>query len=186
MKRIGLFLLVLMVIVIGCKSSKEIIAPSQTKAFNDLVNSREFTIESQWAYPQLTNAMSQVLSSQLLAAGNSASAINLIGNPNFLTIKGDSVTSYLPYYGERQMQIAYDGRDGAIQFNGVMDEYRIEEGKSNSKIISFKAKSNLENFNVTITLFPNYNSEIVLRSTSRFFIRYTGGVEPISSEDEQS
>lgn len=186
MKRICFYSVLFAFILISCKSSKETVSPSQIAALNDLVASQKFTIESDWAYPQVTTAMSQVLTSQLLAAGNNASAVNLIGNANFLTIKGDSITSYLPYFGERQMQVAYGGTDSAIQFNGIMEDLKVEDGKNNRKVISFKADSNSENFNVIITLFPNMKSQIMLRGASRFFIQYTGTVTPIKEEESAS
>lgn len=187
MKRFCLFILVFAFLFSACKSSKNSVTPQQVESFNNLVASREFTIESDWAYPQVTNAMSQVLNSQLLAPGNNASAINLIGNANFLTIKGDSVTSYLPYFGERQMQVAYGGTDSAIQFNGLMEDYQVKNDKNNRKIISFKAKSNnTESFNVTITLFPNLNAQMSLNGASRFIIQYSGNVEPIEKKEKTS
>ncbi|TBN06610.1 DUF4251 domain-containing protein [Hyunsoonleella flava] len=187
MKRYGLVIFILVGLIISCKSSKVQLSPEEEKQFRDLVASQEFTVESDWAYPQLTNAMTQVLNSMLMWPNNNGGAINLIGNANFLTIKGDSVTSYLPYFGERQMQVGYGGTDSAIEFNGVMEDFKVEEGKNNRKIISFSAKSNAENFNVIITLFPNLNSEIYLRSPSRFFIRYTGNFGPITkTKDDQS
>ncbi|PQV47781.1 uncharacterized protein DUF4251 [Jejuia pallidilutea] len=186
MKRFCLSILVFTMFFVACKSSKDTITPEQLATFNKLVASREFTIDSDWAYPQVTNAMSQVLNSQLLAPGNNASAINLIGNANFLTIKGDSVMSYLPYFGERQMQIAYGGTDGAIQFNGLIQDYEVKNGKNDSKVITFKAKSNTENFDVAITLFPNLKTQMMLRGASRFFIQYSGEVQPIEKNKKDS
>ncbi|GAL72114.1 hypothetical protein JCM19302_72 [Jejuia pallidilutea] len=171
---------------VACKSSKDTITPEQLATFNKLVASREFTIDSDWAYPQVTNAMSQVLNSQLLGPGNNVNAINLIGNANFLTIKGDSVMSYLPYFGERQMQVAYGGTDGAIQFNGIMKDYSVKDNKDKSKTLTFSADSNGENFNVIIKLFQNLKSEIILNGTSRFSIRYSGDVQPIEKNKKDS
>lgn len=186
MRRIFIYVVFIVFALSACKSTKNKATASQIQSFNNLLESRSMTIESNLAYPQVTNAMSQVLTSRLMWPNNNASAISLIGNPNFLTIKGDSVTSYLPYFGERQMQVAYGGRDSAIEFNGLMEDFKIEDGKGNSKVISFQAKSNSENFNVTITLFPNLKSEMLLRGASRFFIRYTGLVGPIKAGENQS
>ncbi|GAB1857274.1 hypothetical protein MHTCC0001_21100 [Flavobacteriaceae bacterium MHTCC 0001] len=165
----------------SCNPSQNIITPKDLSTFNGFVDAKAFTITSDWAYPQATNAVVQVLNSQLLAPGSNANAVNLIGNPNFLTIKGDSVSSYLPYFGERQMRVAYGGGDSAIQFNGFVENFITTHGKNNRKILSFQATSNGELFDVTITLFPNLNSQILLRSPYRFFIRYTGKAKPIHS-----
>ena len=186
MKKMYVYPIVIMLVFAACKSSKSSATPEQINIFNELVSSKEFTIESEWAYPQMTNAMTQVMNSSLMWPRNNAGTISLIGNPNFLTIKGDSVKSYLPYFGERQMQVAYAGTDSAIQFDGLMKDFTIEEGKNNTKIISFKAKSNNEGFNVVITLYPNLKAEMGLQGSSRFFIQYRGDVMPLPKAENQS
>lgn len=183
----GFCLVVIIALSFSCKSSKNILTASQIEAFNALISSRNYTIESNWAQPQLTAATAQVLNSGLLPPGSNAGAINLVGNSNFFTIKGDSVTSYLPFFGERQMQVAYNGTDSAIQFNGLMEDYKEKVGKNDRKIISFNAKSNnSENFNVIVVVFPNMKSQIILNGTSRFTIRYSGEVSPIDETKNQS
>lgn len=187
MKYISFCIAVITAMLFSCKSSKNTPTTSQIEAFNALVSSRNYTIESNWAQPQLTAATAQVLSSGLLPPESNAGAINLVGNSNFFTIKGDSITSYLPFFGERQMQVAYNGSDSAIQFNGLMQDYEEKFGKNNRKIISFNARSiNLENFNVVVVLFPNMKSQIILNGTSRFTIRYSGEVSPIDETENQS
>ncbi|MGC6430857.1 MAG: DUF4251 domain-containing protein [Jejuia sp.] len=163
----------------GCKSSKSRITAEEMEAFNKLIETKVFEIESTTAYPQLTFATSQLFDAQLLPPGSNAGAISLIGNSNFLKIKQDSVISYLPYFGERQMHVGYGGQDSAIEFNGTMKDYSVKENRNKSKTISFNAKSNAEPFLVTITLFPNLTSRITLNSASRFFISYQGTVSSI-------
>ena len=175
---IGLFIMV----TTSCKSSKSTISQAELDAFNTMVTNKHFRIESNWAHPQITTAMQQVLSSGLLQPGSSAGSINLIGNYNFLRISGDSITSYLPYFGERQMNVAYGGGDSAIEFKGLVNNYEAVKNKDNSFNISLKAKSNTENFNVFIKLFPNLNSDMTLHGTSRFPIQYTGAVAPFNNQ----
>lgn len=188
MKRLNIIVLIMLWCCIGCKSSKSTLTPAQVESFNNLVTSKAFEIESDYAYPRVTNAMSQILNSQLfIANGSNASVVNLIGNANFLKIKGDSVFSYLPYFGERQMQIDYSAADGgAIQLKSVMKDYKVEQNKDDSKTISFSASSNNENFDVFIRLFQNLSSEMVLNSVSRFSIRYQGKVSPLKNDNKQN
>ncbi len=169
--------------VLSCVSSKSTASTEQIEDLTDLIDSKKFSIESDWAYPQVTNTMQQVLNSVLFQPGNNAGAINLIGNPNFLTISGDSISSYLPYYGERQMQVQYGGGDSAIQFNGLMEDYKTTRNKNDSYTISFKSKSKSEGFNTSIVIFPNLRSEIIVNGNSRFAIRYSGTVKNIASEN---
>ncbi|WP_170251788.1 DUF4251 domain-containing protein [Aquimarina intermedia] len=173
MKRI-LFLIGICIILLSCKSSKSTAA--QIETLDDIIQSQKFTIESTWAYPQLTNAVQQVLNSGLMLPGNTANSISLIGNSNFLTISGDSISSFLPYYGERQMQIDYSGRDNAIQLNGTINAYQATKNKDNSYSINFEAKNNSENFQVFLKLYPNLKANLILNGNSRFPIRYSGNL----------
>lgn len=119
----------------------------------------------------------------LLGVGNSANSINLQGNSNFLTVKGDSVSSYLPFYGERHMNVGYGGRDSAIEFDGEMKNYRAEWDEAKQRYnITFNAKSNNENFGVQLILFPNNSSAITLTGSSRSTIRYTGKVSAVKED----
>jgi len=105
MKRVILSLSLLLFCALSCSTSKNAATDEDIKALKDLVDSKAFTIESDWANPQVTSATQQVLNSGILEPGSNAGGINLIGNSNFLTISGDSIKSYLPYFGERQMNV---------------------------------------------------------------------------------
>lgn len=176
MKPINYSLVIIVLTIISCGSSKTSATDAEIEALNILIKDKQFTIESDWAYPQVTTAMQQVLNSGILQPGSSSGNISLVGNTNFLTISGDSITSYLPYFGERQMQVDYDGTDSTIQFSGLVKNYKTIKNKDKSYTISFNAKSNNESFNISIKLFSSLKSNIMLNGTSRFPIRYSGVV----------
>ncbi len=176
MKFLYFFIGILM--LFSCGASKSVATQAEIDALNAIVKNQKFHIESDWAYPQVTNAVQQVLSSGLMQPGNTPNAISLIGNYNFLTISGDSISSFLPYYGERQMQVAYGGGDSAIQFDGVFKDYKVtQNNKDNSYTISLEATSKTENFQVFIRLYPNLKARMTLRGMSRFSISYSGDLE---------
>lgn len=179
MKPLVFFTFLLIIMTLSCKSTKSKTTEAQINALENLVESKSYTIESNLANPQITNAMQQVLNSGILQPGSSANAINLIGNPNFLTISNDSVSAHLPYFGERQMHFDYGGRDGGIKLNGLIEDYTLKKGKNNRFIIEFNARNKMETFNINILLFPNLNSEIIVNSSSRFPISYIGKVERV-------
>lgn len=180
MKTFYVLILTAVFVLFSCKSSKSTVTESEIIALTQLVENKQFSIESTWANPQVTNAMQQVLNSGILQPGSNASSINLIGNSNYLKISGDSIYSYLPYFGERQMHVNYGGTDSAIQFKGLMNNYKVSKRKDAGYNISFNAKSNAESFNVYITLWPNLKSAMSLNSSSRFSISYTGNVTKTS------
>ncbi|WP_338360170.1 DUF4251 domain-containing protein [Yeosuana marina] len=176
MKSKYLIICILMVTVLSCSSSKSPITEAQIKALDSIMAKPDFSIKSDWAYPQATLAMQQIANSGLLGSGNVANAINLIGNYNFLTISGDSISSHLPYYGERQMHVDYNGGDSAIEFKGLVENYKALKNKNKSYTITFSAKSKSETFNTTLTIFPNLKANILLSGSSRNSIRYSGTV----------
>ncbi|WJJ95409.1 DUF4251 domain-containing protein [Algibacter luteus] len=179
MKNYWLVICAFLVLAFSCKSSKSKFTDAEINALETLIESKHYTIESDWANPQVTYAMQQVLNSGLMQRGSSPNAISLIGNPNHLTIKNDSVTSYLPYFGERQMGAAY-GDSGAIELQGLIENYEVSKGKRNNYIVKFDAKSKTERFNVIILIFPNLKSALRIQSSSRFPIAYSGRVEAIN------
>lgn len=183
MKYQNIFILAFVVInIISCNSTKTIKNNSQATKLDSIVETQEFTIISNWAEPQLTNAMQQVLSSGLMSPGSTAGNISLIGNHNYLTISGDSIKSHLPYFGERQMSIGYGGGDSAIEFKGLMQNYKVKKIKKNAYLVTFTAKSNSENFNVSIQLFPNLKTSIHLSSGTRHAISYTGEIKILETK----
>jgi hypothetical protein len=175
---------IILLTIYSCQSTRKVATDFEIQKLNTMVESKKFIIESEWAYPQTTNALNQVLNSGILQPGSNSASINLIGNSNFLKILGDSIYSHLPYFGERQMQVGYGGSgDGAIKLKGVMENYQSFKRKDNGIDISFEAKSNSENFNVNITIWPSLNANISLNSVSRFPIRYSGNAKEISENE---
>jgi hypothetical protein len=169
-----IIIILALLISVSCKSSKSTTTQAEIDNLNTIVSNNHYRIESDWAYPQVTAAVQQVMNSGLLPPGSSGSGVSLIGNSNFIEIKGDSISSYLPYFGERQMQVGYNTNDSAIQFDGIMEDYKVVKGKKDAYDISFSAMSKSEKFNVNITIFPNLSTNVTLNSGSRLGIRYSG------------
>ncbi len=182
MRGIYFFIGIGILLTFSCKGSKSVATQAEIDALNTIVKTKTFSIDSNTAYPQTTFAMQQVLSSGLMQPGSTPNAISLIGNSNFLTISGDSISSYLPYFGERQMHIAYNGNDSAIQFDGLLEDYTVVQKGNNSYSISFRSKSKSEDFRVFIELYPNLRARINLNGSSRFPISYSGFVKPIKKD----
>lgn len=172
--------LLILVLMSGCASSK-VVDSNQIK---EIVTLQAFSLESDSAQPLVTVGMSQLQNSGLLGPGNSAGNISLIGNSNFLKIKGDSVSSYLPYFGERQSSVGYGTDNGAIEFGGEVKNYSaVWNDKKQHYNISFHAKSSNELFDVRMTLYPNMKSYITVNSAARTSIIYVGKVVNIKDDE---
>jgi hypothetical protein len=170
-------------LLLNCSSSKTIATPSQIAALDELVENQSFVIESDWALPQTTNSLMALQNAGFFSAGDSASRISLSGNSNELRLDKDNISSQLPFFGEVQSTSGYNGSDNSISFDGTIKDYRVVKNENSSYTIRFDARSNSENFDVIIHLYPHLRSEIILKGSKRFPIRYTGHVSPVSEEN---
>ena len=160
-----ILLAVLTVICISCSSTKTTTDQAMESHVKQWAMDQQFTIESDWAIPL------------------GSSQINLIGNPNFLTVKNDTVSAYLPFFGERHSGNSLDG--GGIEFEGVPKNYQmIYNQKKNSSTIKFTISEKSEQFDVTLILYDNQNANITVNSSQRDVMRYQGTVEALQ-EDEK-
>lgn len=172
-------------LIISCSSSNKIYSPTtETRALDTLISNKQFTIQASSASPQPTNSIVSLSNSGLLGAGNTAGNISLIGNSNHLTVKGDSISIDLPYYGERQMGGGYNSESG-VKFNGIPKEYTVtKDERTQRHTINFKVRGEgTELFTINAIIFPNWKTNILVTSSQRTPIRYQGEVSEIKKKD---
>ncbi len=166
--KMRLFLaVILMVFLYSCGPGKQN-SRSEISSFpelKELVQSKQFEIEHNWAQP---------------LSGNQ---INLIGNPNYIRFMRDSIQVYLPYFGVRHRGGNYGGRDGAIEFEGVPKNFKVTEDENKKNItIEFEAQEDQENFNFRIILFPNGRASTSVHTSDRSTISYRGMVNDLPED----
>jgi len=180
------FIFIISGFFIGCNSARKTIEPTaKSKALEAMIANKEFIIESDWMYPQPTSSMNAIANSGLLPPGSTTNNISLIGNPNSLKVHGDSITLDLPFYGERRLSSGqYGGNNGGIVFKGIPDRYEVtKDEKRQRHIIKFTVKNNSESYQGIITLYPNWNSNIVINSTYLTTVQYKGMVSGLEADD---
>lgn len=163
---------------IGCAAKKNSVSPQKVEDLHALIKSKSIHINSERAMPMMSNAMQQVLNSQILGPGNSSRSINIMTTTNYLKISGDSVSVNLPFFGELQSGAAVNLNDTSIAFEGKPTKYTstYNDQKKNYKlIIHFKTKR--ESFKMYVTLFPNLTTDISVLSSHRSSIGYKGAVD---------
>lgn len=176
--KIRLFLLATILVSCGTTSST-VDSSGEFEALGEMITQKSFEIESDWAMPMANSAMNQIAA----RAGANASRINLIGNPNYLKVEGDSVSADLPYFGERQMGGGYNNDGGGIKFEGVPKNYEvIKNDKKKHYEIRFSVSPGSESFSVTATIFPNLSTSINVSSTQRSPISYQGKAKTITKD----
>jgi hypothetical protein len=92
-----------------------------------------------------------------------------------LTVRGDSVYSYLPYFG-RAYRVPYSGSVG-LNFNGVMTDYRTYRGRRGETIAKFNLASPEDRHEYTVEIEDNGVSTIRVNSLNRQSIDFEGRME---------
>ena len=137
-------------------------------------NSWEFN--ANYAFPQTSNAYARGAGVLMGRAGGALSQVNLTGDGYMLQLTNDSVTSYLPYFGE--WDNFYDaGAAGAIELNAAVGDFQKEIRKNRVRI-TFEARRKVERFNITLEIDAHGKGRLLILSGQRDAIRYEGMVSP--------
>ena len=161
MKTISKFLtLFAFLLLVSCGSSKnDSRAIIGNNKIGELVNEMEFEIENLFAFPL------------------SGERIELIGNPNYIRFKNDSVKLFLPYFGERFSGGGY-GRPGGIKYEGPIKNLRVEE-KDKKTIVKFEGGEGSEFLQFFVTVFPKGKVNTSVNSSERSAISYEGRINEL-------
>lgn len=152
-------------LLFACGGAQDAVRPQNFEELKELAEGREFEIENEWAMP---------------LGGNN---VNLIGNPNFIRFKGDSVDIFLPYFGVRHFGGTYGGRDGGIIYEGPAEDFSIDaEEEKNRVVLKFEGRHENEDLEFIITLFPGGNAYTSVNSSQRSNISYRGEVKELPEE----
>lgn len=97
-------------------------------------------------------------------------------SPYSLKIKGDSVYSYLPYFGQAY-NVPYGGGNGLI-FSEVLTSYKISQGKKDRTVVTFKVRTDEDNHTFYLNIWPNGQSDLSVASINRQMISFEGRMAP--------
>ena len=173
-RRIKIVCFILLSTLISCSTSKHADKNNAEKGnsslsieqIQKLAENKAFTITTDWAYPL------------------GIRSINLIGNPNFIKFKNDSVIGFLPYFGTVHMAANYGG-DGGISFEGIPEQYEVIPQKDGKEVkVKFEINNKMENFQVVVNLFKNSTANVSVNSAYRNSISYSGDFKE-SEEDKK-
>jgi len=148
--------LVLSIILTGCSASKGLTKEEKATKEAELreaIENRAFVVEVDRALP--TGAESRMLTS-----------------PYSLTIRGDTVKSYLPFFG-RAYSVPYGGGDGLI-FNSTITDYQSSFDKKGKALIEFKTRSKEDALVYRIQIFLSGSASIDVTSINRQSISFHG------------
>jgi hypothetical protein len=90
----------------------------------------------------------------------------------YLKVSGDSLISYLPYFGQATSPAAVSA--GGYNFTSRDFEYSITDRKKGGWDIKIKTRDQQENPQLLITIFDNGSASFSITSMSRQSISYSG------------
>lgn len=149
----------------------------------ELITQKRFSIDCNTVYPTPTMALQAVANAGLIAPGNTVSQISINGSYNQFRILGDSISVYLPYYGEQRMAgMSYGSTNTGIQFEGIPDTSNFTgNDKKGNRVLNFTFKNDAEQCQAQVKIFPSGQSDIFITSSHRTSIRYTGSINALAA-----
>lgn len=157
MKYIRLFFLMGIVLFLGGQSlsaqSKKEKKEQQEREIKEKIDHKRFTIEVDRALP---------------VGGRS---VNLT-SPYSLELRGDSVISYLPYFG-RAYSAPYGG-GGGLRFTKLVTDYQCSYNKKGVAQLKFVTRSDDDTYRFNVQVFPNGSASIHVTPTNKQSITYQG------------
>lgn len=120
------------------------------------ISNRKFTFTAQTALPQ-TGRLIQLTS------------------PYDISIKGDTIISYLPYYG-RAYVAPMNTQDAGLAFTTTSFSYEVEKGKNGDWLLTIKTKDLRDNYTLLFTIYSNRNAQLLVSSGNQQPIRFEGYV----------
>ena len=167
-------ILFLLLFAASCKTAKAPLSDQEWERLERIVTDRNFEFEAQWAEPLPDQSINALSGAGMLPPGSSPNRINLIGNPNYFVMKGDSVRTQLPYWGERQTVQTY-GRAEGINFEGQAENIRMSRNDSqNYYDLDFDLRNKLELLQCNLRFCSGQRALLTIQSNMRNQIRFDG------------
>lgn len=95
-----------------------------------------------------------------------------VGAEFYVAVKGDTVDSYLPYFGE-VYHTAYSGGEN-LNFTSTVRNYSSARKKGNKTVITFDTRTNEDAYRYQLTVYDNGRAEVAVSAQGRDGIRYDG------------
>ncbi len=150
------FMLIGILLLASCSTSK--VTTESIQALNKKIESKNYTIGVQYAYP--------LRGKQIYL------------NANYeLKIKNDSAFAFLPYFGVAYTA-PYSSTEGGIKFSEPMMDYKAQiNQKKKCWEVSFKVNTTFYNYNFDMNIFDNGKVSFTVISNQRDPISFSGEIK---------
>ncbi len=168
----------------GALGGKETSA-EDLKVLDSIYQLDNYRIEIDVVYPFNTLATTQVANDLLWNTGNNASRIDVRADGNYIQIRNDSLTGYLPFFGERRLNGGdISGRNSAIQFDEFINNLNKSINKKKNRVeLNFTAKQkegDNDKYDTKIYIYPNKSVLVDISPVYRTFMKYEGRLVEIT------
>lgn len=113
-------------------------------------------------------------SAVLSSLPNASRLVNLTSDYN-IRISGDSIHSYLPYFGEAYTAVI--GRQNGLVFDEPITEYRISERRRGVTEIKFSARTFEDRYEYTLAVYSNGTSYLTVNPDRKTSISFDGKLD---------
>lgn len=97
-----------------------------------------------------------------------------------VTVKPDTLVSYLPYFGVAYFNVGYtSSADAGIQFTSTKFDYNLEEKTNGSYMVYIKPKDNKNTQQMILSVSSNGYASLSVNSNNRQSIRFGGYVDEV-------
>lgn len=143
----------------------------------NLVDSKKFEIKNEFVTPIAANGMI----SDIIAPRDNATNLSLDRNDSHFKIVNDSISVYLPFFGERRI-LTYgyspSSHEGFIVYSGIPQKFKsYYDEATNEYRYDMRFRKNCEAFRIRLTIYGDGSTRIFLSSTNRSSLFYSGKVK---------
>lgn len=157
------FLLVSLWLVCSCSSTKTVAEKENIKKETaqrvvQLVNGNHYQISVDYVHPQYMEP-------------------KFLSREYSVTIKGDSISSILPFYG-RAERVSFD-YESPLDFDSKIIKYKVTHPKADLTRIVLSTKNKSELFDYTIDVYDNASVQMRVKGFERDYNDFTGSIDAI-------
>jgi len=99
-----------------------------------------------------------------------------IGPEYYIRVSGDTLESYLPYFGRAFGPLPYDGGMG-LNFTALLDEYQVVRKKKNRTDVSMSVHNDEDRYLYRLEVYDSGEASLYISALKHDFIGFNGYVE---------
>ncbi len=95
----------------------------------------------------------------------------------FISVVGDRIESFLPYYGQVYTAIYGGTGEEGLRFEGTISQYVERRGRGGRWDISFRARTEGDTYNLGLRISPSGECNLTISSMRKQSISFTGSID---------